>query len=362
MRLPRVEDIEKRIPRPEDFTARSRGPATTARVGTALGIAFGICFLTGLWSHSQYTSPGWLPIGPDPVLALPGHTGHARRRPASPPIPLLLVKLWSVYPRVLHSSAHGATRPDRRRSRDERRSACSWLRRSSSSRAACSTSRSGIRGRSASGVRTKRSPGSPSEHFSCTSQSSCQSSVTASARTVLRRRTRRTEPQATGPSRRAVLRGVTAASGLAFVLTAGQTVPLLRKVSVFGVRMGTGRRTFRSTGRRERPAPPGQRATRHSPSRSRPEVASCPSPATTSRSCRSVRTGCRSRASRDGAETPNGPGSRSRTSSHSSDRRPGRLSPYGRCRRAAPFARRSCRATSWTTRERCWPWSSTANH
>ena len=67
MRLPRVEDIEKRIPSPEDFTSRARGTELTARIGTALGIAFGSCFLTGLWSHFQYTSPGWLPIGPNPA-------------------------------------------------------------------------------------------------------------------------------------------------------------------------------------------------------------------------------------------------------------------------------------------------------
>ena len=36
MRLPTVEDIEKRIPRPEDFESRARGPQLTARVGTAL--------------------------------------------------------------------------------------------------------------------------------------------------------------------------------------------------------------------------------------------------------------------------------------------------------------------------------------
>ena len=42
------------------------------------------------------------------------------------------------------------------------------------------------------------------------------------------------------PTRRSVLRGAFIASGLAVVLTAGQTVPFLRKVSVFSVRPGDG--------------------------------------------------------------------------------------------------------------------------
>ncbi len=43
-----------------------------------------------------------------------------------------------------------------------------------------------------------------------------------------------------GPSRRAVLLGTGSASALAVLLTAGQTVPFLRRVSVFGVRDGDG--------------------------------------------------------------------------------------------------------------------------
>ena len=43
-----------------------------------------------------------------------------------------------------------------------------------------------------------------------------------------------------GPSRRAVLLGAGSASVLAVLLTAGQTVPFLRRVSVFGVRDGDG--------------------------------------------------------------------------------------------------------------------------
>ena len=49
-----------------------------------------------------------------------------------------------------------------------------------------------------------------------------------------------TKVDSEGPSRRSVLLGVRVASGLALVLTAGQTGPFLRKISVFGVRDGEG--------------------------------------------------------------------------------------------------------------------------
>ena len=45
------------IPRPEDFTSAARGPATSARVGVWLGVAFTACFVTGFWSHLQYAPP-----------------------------------------------------------------------------------------------------------------------------------------------------------------------------------------------------------------------------------------------------------------------------------------------------------------
>jgi hypothetical protein len=43
-----------------------------------------------------------------------------------------------------------------------------------------------------------------------------------------------------GPSRRAILRAALASSGIAVILTAGQSVPGLRKLSVFGIRDGEG--------------------------------------------------------------------------------------------------------------------------
>ncbi|WP_229053823.1 molybdopterin-dependent oxidoreductase [Aeromicrobium sp. Leaf350] len=99
MRLPTVDDVERLIPRPDDFTSRARGTGLSARVGIVLGVAFGICFLTGLWSHVQYDPPGWLPIGPQPTQLYRITQGtHVITGIAS--IPLILVKLWSVFPRL----------------------------------------------------------------------------------------------------------------------------------------------------------------------------------------------------------------------------------------------------------------------
>ncbi len=88
-----------RVPAPEDFRSRLRSPAVAARVGVWLGISFGICFLTGLVSHYAQdpgqpipfpTSPSW---GYRVTQGLHVVTGLAA-------IPLLLVKLWSVFPRL----------------------------------------------------------------------------------------------------------------------------------------------------------------------------------------------------------------------------------------------------------------------
>ncbi|MFC6344965.1 cytochrome b/b6 domain-containing protein, partial [Nocardioides hankookensis] len=88
-----------KIPEDSDFRSRLRSAAVTARVGTWLGICFGICFATGLISHYSQnvsqpipfpTSPSW---GYRVTQGLHVITGTAA-------VPLLLVKLWSVYPRL----------------------------------------------------------------------------------------------------------------------------------------------------------------------------------------------------------------------------------------------------------------------
>lgn len=90
--------IDDRIPHPEDFRSELRGPRTTARLGVWLGVAFGVCFLTGLYSHYlQHPSP-WVPLLTGPARLYQVTQGlHVAAGTAA--VPLLLVKLWSVFPR-----------------------------------------------------------------------------------------------------------------------------------------------------------------------------------------------------------------------------------------------------------------------
>ncbi len=79
------------------FSSTVRSTALTARLGRALGIAFSICFLTGLLSYTQYLTWSWLPKPVVPTWGYRPTQGiHVSTGIAS--IPLVLVKLWSVYP------------------------------------------------------------------------------------------------------------------------------------------------------------------------------------------------------------------------------------------------------------------------
>lgn len=149
--------IEERVPSSGSFDSGLRGPRTTARVGVWLGIAFAICFITGLYSHaSQLATPAVaLPASPARLYQL---TQGLHVAAGTAAIPLLLVKLWSVFPRffirppkalrelVLHLL--------------ERVSIVLLVGgRSSSSAPAWPTPPSGTRGPSASSPRTMRSRG-----------------------------------------------------------------------------------------------------------------------------------------------------------------------------------------------------------
>jgi hypothetical protein len=81
------------------FSSPLRSTALTARLGLVLGVCFGVCFVTGLLSHYQYQPWAWLPEPAAPVWLYRITQGvHVATGVAS--IPLLLVKLWSVYPNL----------------------------------------------------------------------------------------------------------------------------------------------------------------------------------------------------------------------------------------------------------------------
>ena len=70
---------------------------TAAWLGVALGITFVVCFATGMFSHLIQHPPSWFANPARPVWLYRVTQGiHVATGIAS--IPLLLAKLWTVYP------------------------------------------------------------------------------------------------------------------------------------------------------------------------------------------------------------------------------------------------------------------------
>jgi hypothetical protein len=86
-------------PREQDFTAPAHDVRVSARLGLWLGIAFGLCLITGVLSHFIQHPGGWFrwPTRPVNLYRITQGT-HVISGIAA--IPLLLFKLWSVYPKL----------------------------------------------------------------------------------------------------------------------------------------------------------------------------------------------------------------------------------------------------------------------
>ena len=222
-RLPRVEDIEPRL----------RGPGTTSRVGTALGVAFAVCFLTGVWSTLQQDTPGWLSVPPSPA-SLYRVTQGVHVATGTALVPLLLVKLWSVYPRLF-------LRPPR----DLRGGVVHALERGSVLVLVASALFLPV-----SGLLNVVQWYPWGFSFRATHNSVAWVAVGAmlvhlAVKLPVILEAWRTpldadEPAADGPGRRTVVGSSLLASGVVLLLTVGQSVGPLRKVSVLGVRDGDG--------------------------------------------------------------------------------------------------------------------------
>jgi len=79
------------------FTGRLHGEALTARVGRILAVTFTVCFVTGLISHVHQHPLPWLQIPARPYWGYRLTQGlHVITGLVT--IPLLLLKLWTVYP------------------------------------------------------------------------------------------------------------------------------------------------------------------------------------------------------------------------------------------------------------------------
>jgi hypothetical protein len=228
-----------KLPDETDFPSRLRSAAVTARVGMWLGICFAICFATGLISHYSQnvshpipfpTSPSW---GYRVTQGLHVTTGTAA-------VPLLLVKLWTVYPRLFIRPPKGA-----------RKLLLEVLERGS-----IAVLVAGAVFQLASGLMNASQWYPWSFSFRATHYAIAWITIGAllvhiavklpiirGALTSGVEDTTYDRPTATQPavlSRRGLLRTTWLASGVAVLVTAGSTVPLLRDVSVFGVRSGDG--------------------------------------------------------------------------------------------------------------------------
>ncbi len=231
-----------RIPAPPTeagFTSRLRSATVAARVGLWLGVCFGICFLTGLISHYAQNPDQPIPFPTSPSWGYRVTQGlHVITGTAS--VPLLLVKLWSVFPRLFIRPPKGL-----------RALAVEGL-----ERASIGVLVAAAVFQLASGLANSAQWYPWSFSFRTTHYSMAWVAIGALVvhiavklpiiRGTLTRDVDDTtydrEPATRGSamSRRGLLRSTWAASGVAVLVTAGSTVPWLREVSVLGVRSGDG--------------------------------------------------------------------------------------------------------------------------
>ena len=81
------------------FTSTLHSERTTAYLGLALGASFFVCFVTGLLSHGIQQPPGWF-LWPSRPLSLYRITQGIHVATGIATVPLLLAKLWTVYPKL----------------------------------------------------------------------------------------------------------------------------------------------------------------------------------------------------------------------------------------------------------------------
>lgn len=90
---------EKEASTPRVFTSSLHDDRTAALLGLALGITFTVCFITGVLSHLIQDPPSWFQWPSRPAgLYRVTQSVHVATGLAS--IPLLLAKLWVVYPKL----------------------------------------------------------------------------------------------------------------------------------------------------------------------------------------------------------------------------------------------------------------------
>lgn len=98
-----TDRIDRLLPREETFRSALRGPDVASRVGLWLGVCFLVALLTGVYSHFAQQASTNIPLPGRPVsLYRVTQTLHVAAGTAA--VPLLLVKLWVVYPKLFARS------------------------------------------------------------------------------------------------------------------------------------------------------------------------------------------------------------------------------------------------------------------
>jgi hypothetical protein len=229
-----------RIPDERDITSWLRSPAVTARVGVWLGVCFGLAFVTGLVSHWAQAPSPWLPFPTSPSWGYRVTQGvHVIAGTAA--VPLLLVKLWSVFPKLL-------ARPPR----DIRDLTVHGLERLSIAVLVAAAIFQLVTGLANAAQWYPWRFNFRPTHYALAWVAIGALVVHVAVKLPLIRAALTTDVDSTaqdratiqsGPgvmTRRGLLRATWAASGVAVLATAGATVPWLRAVSVLGVRSGQG--------------------------------------------------------------------------------------------------------------------------
>ena len=94
-----TDRIDRLFPREEAFRSALRGPDVASRVGLWLGLCFLVTLLTGVFSHFAQQASTAIPLPGRPVsLYRVTQTLHIAVGTAG--VPLLLVKMWAVYPKL----------------------------------------------------------------------------------------------------------------------------------------------------------------------------------------------------------------------------------------------------------------------
>ncbi|MBA2953115.1 molybdopterin-dependent oxidoreductase [Nocardioides sp. MAH-18] len=228
-----------RIPSDASFGSRLRSAAVTARVGLWLGICFGVCFATGLVSHYAQNAAHPVPFPASPAWGYRVTQGlHVVTGTAA--VPLLLVKLWTVYPLLFRPPERGWRR----------------LGVDLAERASIAVLVAAAVFQLATGLANSAQWYPWAFSFRSTHYAIAWVAVGALLlhvavklpviRGALRADVDATaydRPAATADgvlSRRGLLRATWLSAGVAVLATAGSTVPWLRQVSVLGVRSGDG--------------------------------------------------------------------------------------------------------------------------